>query len=52
MLENFGSQIYVPVTSPSDLQGAQFPSYFQPGPIASVVNNNGDESVAVEGDFS
>ena len=53
MLENpcnYGSQIYVPVTSPSDLQGAQFPSYFQPGPIASVVNNNGDKSVAVEGD--
>ena len=53
MLENpynYGSQIYVPVTSPSGLQGAQFPWYFQPGPSTSVVNNNGDESAAVEGD--
>ena len=38
MLENpydYGSQIYVPVTSPSGLQGAQFPLYFQPGPSVS-----------------
>ena len=38
MLENpydYGSQSYVPVTSPSGLQGAQFPWYFQPGPNVS-----------------